>query len=141
MDDVSRREAIKLVAAAGVVAAAATVASAADQPADEKAMAARDAGVKFRAEKAKATPLTGAIGLAPVAPVIYSGAAGGGTGEYAASTDPNNPNKHVIDMAVPSGKTIVASWYVLTHNVAAVTSFTLINVVPNGQQVELQVGA
>jgi hypothetical protein len=37
MDDVSRREAIKLVAAAGVVAAAATVASAADQPADENA--------------------------------------------------------------------------------------------------------
>lgn len=141
MEQVTRRNVMRVAAVAGVTAMVGTVANADDKKVNDDNLEPRDAGFRFRAEGPKLSAMTGSLGLATVAPVIYAGTAGGGPGEYASSSNPNIPNRHTINMAVPAGKSIVAAWYVLTHNIAAVSGFALINVAPQGQQVELQVGA
>ncbi|HEX3552914.1 MAG TPA: hypothetical protein VIA62_06765 [Thermoanaerobaculia bacterium] len=61
-------------------------------------------------------------------PVIYAGTAGGGPGEYAASSNPAVPNVHEINM-IPSGQILVAFWQPL-DNVSALSSFSFVDVQP-----------
>jgi hypothetical protein len=64
--------------------------------------------------------------VATLHPVIYTGSAGGGPGEYAASPTPDVVNQHEIKV-VGAGN-VIAAFYQPYHNLNALAGFSMIDV-------------
>jgi hypothetical protein len=79
------------------------------------------------------------IGIVKLTPVIFSGDAGR-AGEYHASNNPNQPESHILDTAIPKGTKIIGAWYTPLHNIPALNAFALIDVERhNDTQVKLNI--
>jgi len=81
------------------------------------------------------------LGVTRITPVIYSGKAGG-SGDYAASDNPNAPMQYKVRVDIPAGARIVNAWYSPLHNIPGMLAFALIDVEPfNSTDICLKVAA